>query len=206
MADVNAAVTLSSSALPSTLLYTVLNSYGNVNNVSMSANGAQVAVSMNDAQIRLYRADGLGFGKLSYLSEDEEVAYNANSSHNAKDIILHGHSGSVYATDFSPDDKYLISCSKDNTVRLWDLQLGSNIVCYKAHTFPVWDVVFSPFGYYFASASHDGTARLWSTDKIYPVCFYLLRVFCTVCCLLIDLTCCLFSSVYLLDTLGMLSV
>eukprot|EP00959_Pyramimonas_sp_CCMP1952_P141433 2960248-Pyramimonas_sp.AAC.1 len=72
---------------------------------------------------------------------------------------LCGHSGPVYSVDFSPDHQFVFSCSADRTVRLWNLDLGANLVVYKGHSYPVWDVKCSPLGYYFASASHDRTAR-----------------------------------------------
>lgn len=82
---------------------------------------------------------------------------------------LIGHSGPVYGLSFSPDNKYLVSCSEDKTVRLWSTQTFSNLVVYKGHNGPIWDVDFGPFGFYFATASHDRTARLWSCDHIGPL-------------------------------------
>ena len=38
---------------------------------------------------------------------------------------LVGHSGSVYGLSFSPDNKYLVSCSEDKTARLWNTQTYS---------------------------------------------------------------------------------
>jgi transcription initiation factor TFIID subunit 5 len=80
-----------------------------------------------------------------------------------------GHSGPVYKTSFSPDNKFLLSASEDSTIRLWSNETQMNLVCYKGHNYPVWDVEFSPVGFYFASASYDRTARLWSTARIQPL-------------------------------------
>ena len=154
---------MSASMPPTALLYTALNTYGNVNNLALSKSGAQIAACMNDSHVRVWRTDGQDFGTFSMDSQSNSV------SSTVRDTVLTGHSGSVYAADFSPDEKYLISCSMDSTIRLWDLQLGSNIVCYKAHMFPVWDVSFSPFGYHFVSCGSDNTARLWSMDRMQPV-------------------------------------
>jgi transcription initiation factor TFIID subunit 5 len=70
-------------------------------------------------------------------------------------LDLRGHSAAVYGMDFSPDNKFLLTGSADNSVRLWMLDRGvnSNIVAYKGHNFPVWDVKFSSLGYYFVSGS-----------------------------------------------------
>lgn len=82
-------------------------------------------------------------------------------------VQLLGHSGPVYACNFSPDNQYLISASEDNTgtlflhhcpvtthqepelfslARLWSLETRTNLVCYRGHNYPVWDVEFSPLG------------------------------------------------------------
>jgi transcription initiation factor TFIID subunit 5 len=88
-----------------------------------------------------------------------------------REVRLVGHSGPVYGLSFSPCGRFLLSCSRDASVRLWsvDRELNSALVVYRAHCGPVWDVQFSPLGFYFASAGQDGTARVWTTDKITPV-------------------------------------
>lgn len=82
---------------------------------------------------------------------------------------LVGHSGPVYGVTFSPDRKYLLSCSEDKSVRLWSMDTYTGLVVYRGHDAPVWSVAFGPFGHYFATASHEHTARLWSCDHIYPL-------------------------------------
>ena len=46
---------------------------------------------------------------------------------------LVGHSGAVYATSISIDDKYLVSGSADGTIRLWSLLTRSCLVVYLSH-------------------------------------------------------------------------
>lgn len=82
---------------------------------------------------------------------------------------LIGHSGAVYATSISIDDKFLVSGSADSTIRLWSLLTRSCLVVYLSHQFAVWDVKFSPLGYYFASASNDRTACVWNMKQHTPV-------------------------------------
>ena len=64
-----------------------------------------------------------------------------------------GHSSGVYGMDFSSDNRYLLSCGSDNSIRLWTMRNCFNLVAYKGHNFPVWDVSFSNLDHYFASAS-----------------------------------------------------
>ena len=68
----------------------------------------------------------------------------------------------------SYDDRLVLSCSADETIRLWDTAVSQcvgryNCVC------PSWDVSFNPLGYYFASANQDKTATMYATDRITPI-------------------------------------
>lgn len=81
---------------------------------------------------------------------------------------LYGHQGPVYGCSFNPDDRFLITCSEDFSVRLWCLLSWSCVVIFSGHLAPVCFVVFAPRGYYFATASDDCTARVWMQDNTKP--------------------------------------
>lgn len=87
--------------------------------------------------------------------------------------VLRGHNGTVYDMCFTNASNYLLSCSEDTTVRLWDLNTFTNAVIYTGHMYPVWAIDCSPFDLYFATGSKDSTARLWSIERSSP-----LRLFC----------------------------
>lgn len=40
--------------------------------------------------------------------------------------ILNAHTGGIGSSSWSPDDSRLVTCSQDNTARLWDTSVSSN--------------------------------------------------------------------------------
>ena len=83
--------------------------------------------------------------------------------------ICLGHSGPIYATQFTPTNTHVLSCSEDTTLRLWEISSMENVFVYRGHTYPVWDVNVAYNGQFFASASQDRTAKIWMFDRIYPL-------------------------------------
>jgi WD40 repeat protein/serine/threonine protein kinase len=75
-----------------------------------------------------------------------------------------GHSDSVLCLSFSPDNQFLLSGSRDSTIKLWQVKTGRAIMTYKGHTKGVTSVAFSPDMKMVLSGSQDGTAKLWNTE------------------------------------------
>ena len=63
---------------------------------------------------------------------------------------------------FSPDGKYVVAASVDNTARVWDAATGQEIAR-MTHEGKVTTVAFSSDGKYVVSGSYDCTARVWET-------------------------------------------
>jgi WD40 repeat protein len=78
-----------------------------------------------------------------------------------------GHSEEVDAVAFSPDGRFALSGSFDNTLRLWDLGTGKELRSFTGHTYYVTAVAFSPNSLLALSGSEDGALKLWdlSTGK-----------------------------------------
>jgi WD40 repeat protein/serine/threonine protein kinase len=74
---------------------------------------------------------------------------------------LVGHTGEVGCAHFSPDGKLVVTASKDDTARLWDVDRGELLVALRGHGANVSWADFSPDGLWVVTASNDGTARVW---------------------------------------------
>ncbi|TNE60161.1 MAG: hypothetical protein EP344_07865 [Bacteroidetes bacterium] len=85
-------------------------------------------------------------------------------------VVPAGHTGEVTAVAVSPDGKYILTGSGDNTAKLWDLD-GREIQSFTAHEFVVSAVAFSPDGQSVLTGSYDGTARLWNLSGGKPKIF-----------------------------------
>ncbi|MDD5569696.1 MAG: caspase family protein [Bacteroidales bacterium] len=83
-------------------------------------------------------------------------------SQNPSFMVQLGHSAPVTALCISSDDKYLASCSKDGTMRLWDIKTGRLIRIYKCNS-EANAVAISPDNKYIASGG-----KVWeiNSDKI----------------------------------------
>ncbi|CAG1985821.1 unnamed protein product [Fusarium graminearum] len=79
---------------------------------------------------------------------------------------LKEHQGNLTTVAYSPDDKWLVSGSKDGTVKLWDAESGTCIhTCThqgdEGRDTPTYHTTFSNDGKSFVSASKDGNVAIW---------------------------------------------
>ncbi len=79
--------------------------------------------------------------------------------------VFSGHEGDVLSVDFHPTGTYLLSGSKDFTIRLWELSDNGDVKIYKEHVSKVNTVTFNGTGSHFLSGSTDGTVKLWSVSR-----------------------------------------
>jgi WD40 repeat protein/serine/threonine protein kinase len=73
-----------------------------------------------------------------------------------------GHTAGALCAALSPDGKRLASCSRDRSVRVWDLASGGLLFLFQGHSDTINHVAFSPDGRWLASASRDRTVKIWS--------------------------------------------
>jgi hypothetical protein len=74
---------------------------------------------------------------------------------------LTGHERPVHSVAVTPDGRYVVSGSADNTVRVWDLATGQEVRRFTGHEDWVRSVAVTPDGQYVVSGSVDRTVRLW---------------------------------------------
>ncbi|EUD67304.1 hypothetical protein C922_02454 [Plasmodium inui San Antonio 1] len=83
-----------------------------------------------------------------------------------KSTRLIGHQKTVIHAQFSPDGKFIASCSFDNTVRMWSASDGQFLATYRGHVGPVYKVVWSIDNNYVVSCSQDSTLKLWKVSHL----------------------------------------
>jgi len=82
------------------------------------------------------------------------------------------HQNSVFALCLSPDNKYLLSGSRDAHLKVWDIANQYQPVnSQPAHLFTINHIVYSPDGNLFATAGRDKHIKIWNATD-----FSLLKV------------------------------
>lgn len=82
-----------------------------------------------------------------------------------KAVVQKGHYATIKAVAYTPDGKYLLTGSRDKTIKLWEIASGRELKTYFGHTSTINDLVVSKNGKFFISSGADHTARMWDISS-----------------------------------------
>ena len=91
------------------------------------------------------------------------LSISAQDKQKVELVVETGHPEAVRSVAFSPNGKTLITGSRDNTVKLWDITSGRELKTLSGHSDSVLSVAFSPDGKTLGSGSSDKTVKLWDS-------------------------------------------
>lgn len=101
---------------------------------------------------------------LVFVSILSSVAQQNGDAEIIETILQKGHSRYVSCVAFSPNGKFVVTGSMDNTIKLWDFKSGKEIRSFSEHTGPIRTVFFSPDGSKILSASADNKALVYDVE------------------------------------------
>lgn len=81
-------------------------------------------------------------------------------------LVLRGHTDRINWASYSPDGSHIVSCSDDNTIRVWDATSGRCVQVFKDQEINIVHVEFALDNIHIFSKSDDGTIKTWLFQPI----------------------------------------
>ena len=161
--------------------------------LARSADGSTIAAGLSNGQVRVWQADWKAAdlalletlqcqGSVSAVAVSPDGRTIAATGESSQGLIqvwtrqaggdvfapgrpINGHRASVLGLAISPSGAELLSGSRDETARRWNLASGAELEVFRGHFGPVWGVDFSPTGAEAATAGEDATVRIWTSGN-----------------------------------------
>jgi len=123
--------------------------------IQFSHDGTRIASASKDTTVVIWDVttrdvtrDGMG----GVTSRDAPVVIH----------VLSGHLDAVSSVAWSQEDRWLLSCGNDRSIRLWDPKGGNLLQTFFQHTEPVTALAWLPGGTRFVSGGFDKRICTWS--------------------------------------------
>ena len=166
-----------------------------VRSAAFTADGDYLALGDDSGVIRFFRTTGEGLFRLGdrsppvrairFFPDRRHVAFAQGNAvrllrvgDKRRILALEGHRQPVSDIDLDPDGRWLVSCSWDRTICVWNVRNGRPLHKLTGHVNSVHAVAFSPNGHRFLSASGghysaddrfvegiDNSVRLWDVSS-----------------------------------------
>jgi WD40 repeat protein len=92
------------------------------------------------------------------------MALGANAQEKPEVFVQLGHSDGVFSIAFSSDGRFIVSGSRDKTIKILDAISGREIRTIEAHNYGVTTIDISSDNRYLASGGFDKTVKLWDIN------------------------------------------
>ncbi len=101
-------------------------------------------------------------GKIGYSVGEDNQLRTWNAQGDGKQVrVSGGHTKPVFKVVRHPTQPLLVTCSADQTVRIWTLDSGAAVRTMSGHTDWVYTIALSPDGNLIASGSWNGEVKVW---------------------------------------------
>ena len=150
---------------------TIKGQAGWIRDVVCSSDGSMVASCSNDHSIVIWKMPS--GNKICNLDDHDHVVETVAFSIPSFDVSMKVSRAEIEGKtivdtgrDVSTGGKYLVSGSRDKTVKVWDISRSSCLFTFTGHDNWVRGVAFHPYGQYIFSVSDDRSVRVWYVPRL----------------------------------------
>ena len=136
--------------------------------IAISKNGKIKIVDLLNSRVKTEIEPELPWISLAGFSNNDELIFTSHLNiiiirnvDSGLPLLTIKNSSNFTIVCISPDNKYILAGSDDNSMSLWDIKSGLKIREFYGHSGRINSVAFSPNGKQILSGSDDMTARIW---------------------------------------------